>query len=518
MLHAHYTLAFLCLHVFASPITEQMIVHERVARVPPDFLDLSPPADSTILNLRINLVSSDRAGLEATLKEISAPSSPTYGNWLSKEQVVAYARPSTTTHALVADWLAQHGIINSKNISAAGNWIAFPIALGTANQMLDANFSTYRYIRTLAYSIPATLRNTHIRLIHPTISYVYYLYDITPACLLTLYNIPPSPANRNSASQLAVPGFNDEFASAEDLSTFLKGLRPDIPSSTSFSILTLDGGRNEQYYPGVEAAVDLQYTVSLTGAPVTFITVGQNIGDSMDGFLDLANALLEEDDPPQVITTSYDFSSEDAVPESLAHSLCDAYMKLSARGVSLLFSSGDGGVAATQGNGCRNFVSAFPSCPYVTLVGGTQNIPEEAAPFSAGESAAVNKYLEQLGSQYTGRFNRSGRGYPDVSAQGYKLEIIHEGQAKLVEGTSCSSPIFAAIIALLNEERLNAGKPVMGFLNPWLYANPGAFNDIVSGNNPGCGTQGFSATNGWDPVTGLGTPDYPRMRAAAGLA
>jgi subtilase family serine protease len=52
-------------------------------------------------------------------------------------------------------------------------------------------------------------------------------------------------------------------------------------------------------------------------------------------------------------------------------------------------------------------------------------------------------------------------------------------------GTSCSSPIFASVVAMLNNELLNAGKPVLGFLNPWLYANPQAFNDITTGNNPG---------------------------------
>jgi tripeptidyl-peptidase I len=50
-----------------------------------------------------------------------------------------------------------------------------------------------------------------------------------------------------------------------------------------------------------------------------------------------------------------------------------------------------------------------------------------------------------------------------------------------VSGTSCSSPIFASVIALLNNELLNAGKPVLGFLNPWAYANPQAFNDITTG-------------------------------------
>lgn len=50
-----------------------------------------------------------------------------------------------------------------------------------------------------------------------------------------------------------------------------------------------------------------------------------------------------------------------------------------------------------------------------------------------------------------------------------------------------------------------------------LYSNPGAFFDVTSGNNPGCGTSGFSATSGWDPVTGMGTPDFAGLAAAAGV-
>jgi len=64
----------------------------------------------------------------------------------------------------------------------------------------------------------------------------------------------------------------------------------------------------------------------------------------------------------------------------------------------------------------------------------------------------------------------------------------------------------------LNDLRLQAGKSSLGFLNPFIYQtavnNPGAFNDILTGNNPGCGTAGFYATVGWDPVTGYGTPNY----------
>jgi hypothetical protein len=57
------------------------------------------------------------------------------------------------------------------------------------------------------------------------------------------------------------------------------------------------------------------------------------------------------------------------------------------------------------------------------------------------------------------------------------------------------------IISLLNDYRISRGKPPLGFLNPWLYGGGLAgLNDITSGSNPGCGTNGFSAVVGWDPV------------------
>jgi tripeptidyl-peptidase I len=56
-----------------------------------------------------------------------------------------------------------------------------------------------------------------------------------------------------------------------------------------------------------------------------------------------------------------------------------------------------------------------------------------------------------------------------------------------------------------------AGKPTIGFANPFIYQHPQLFNDITSGYNPGCGTQGFAAEKGWDPVTGFGTPNYQKM-------
>ncbi|KAJ7895026.1 peptidase S8/S53 domain-containing protein, partial [Mycena leptocephala] len=83
-----------------------------------------------------------------------------------------------------------------------------------------------------------------------------------------------------------------------------------------------------------------------------------------------------------------------------------------------------------------------------------------------------------------------------------------------VDGTSCSSPTFAAIVALLNGGRVAAGKSPLGFLNPFLYSAAGraALNDVTTGTNPGCNTNGFSARAGWDPVTGFGTSNFALLK------
>lgn len=153
---------------------------------------------------------------------------------------------------------------------------------------------------------------------------------------------------------------------------------------------------------------------------------------------------------------------------------------------------------------------------------------ETAASFSSGgfsglftapsyQASVVQSYVAGLPSDIQSKFSNGGRAYPDVSAVGQNVEIVVNGQNAAAFGTSCSTPIFASVIALINDELAAAGKSPLGFLNPFLYSNPGAFNDITTGSNPGCGTNGFPASTGWDPVTGLGTPNYEALRAAAGL-
>ncbi|KAI7181527.1 hypothetical protein D0869_10313 [Hortaea werneckii] len=110
-----------------------------------------------------------------------------------------------------------------------------------------------------------------------------------------------------------------------------------------------------------------------------------------------------------------------------------------------------------------------------------------------------------------GIYNRIGRGVPDVAAVGDNIAVFASGGFSLTAGTSASAPIFGAILNRINEERLAANKSTVGFVNPVLYTFPSVLNDVVNGTNPGCGTEGFQAVEGWDPVTGLGTPDFGKM-------
>jgi tripeptidyl-peptidase-1 len=256
--------------------------------------------------------------------------------------------------------------------------------------------------------------------------------------------------------------------------------------------------------------------------------------------------------PTNVISISYGGQEAD-LPASYQTRQCHEYMKLGMQGVSIVLASGDSGVAGPAGDdnadGCLGtgqiFSPDFPAtCPYLTTVGATYLPPngnvfkdEETAVtrFGSGggkqaglnvklnyhwpssgfsnifeipsyQAAAVSNYLTNHPPPYTsysttddadigaggGVYNRNGRGYPDVSAIGDNVLIFNMGAPTLIGGTSAAAPVFASILTRINDERLKAGKSTVGFVNPILYAHPGAFHDITTGNNPGCNTNGFS--------------------------
>jgi len=99
---------------------------------------------------------------------------------------------------------------------------------------------------------------------------------------------------------------------------------------------------------------------------------------------------------------------------------------------------------------------------------------------------------------------------------GYHYEIFLNGTNVTVSGTSASAPAFASLITLINGIRMKRGLHKLGFLNPLLYnkiLSKSSYNDIVTGNNTCCMggklccPHGWYTAPGWDPVTGLGTPN-----------
>ena len=137
------------------------------------------------------------------------------------------------------------------------------------------------------------------------------------------------------------------------------------------------------------------------------------------------------------------------------------------------------------------------------------------------QADAVKKYIGKKGWLPPAElWNASGRGYPDVSAQARKYVVVANGFGiSGISGTSAAAPVFAGLVSLLVSQRLRAGKPPLGFLNPLLYSHPEVFMDIEKGFNPGCGGLGFQATTGavgWDPLTGLGTPNFQAMSKVVG--
>ncbi|KAK5004370.1 hypothetical protein LTR28_009011 [Elasticomyces elasticus] len=129
----------------------------------------------------------------------------------------------------------------------------------------------------------------------------------------------------------------------------------------------------------------------------------------------------------------------------------------------------------------------------------------------------MTEYIASLDSDFDGLYNKSGRGYPDIAAQGYQYVITYDGVDLHVDGTSASTPTVASVISLVNDALLAAGKPVLGFLNPWLYSvGKDGFTDVTNGSALGCDTAGFPAKPGFDLVTGWGTPDFVKLKGLAG--
>ncbi|KAF7334662.1 Serine protease S53 [Mycena venus] len=547
----------------------EFVVLEQRNDPPAGFSSVGPAPADQILSLRLALTQSDIVGLQDTVYEISTPGNPRYGQYLTEDEVKQFVAPSADTASLVNGWLASNEL-TAAPASPAGDWISVNMTVSQANDLLAAEFLTFRndgtnqtVVRTLSYSVPRALK-TGIEWVHPTIifpearnggfpSFINKTSSgttggrsVTPAsvspecratsswspvCLQELYGIPSAPA-KPVKNKFWVSGFDNDFANKRDLQAFLETFRPDMNPNTTFDFVSVDGGINNQLPAGggIEANPDMQYAVGLTnGIPVTFISTGTLPNDRLTEMLDQANHLLSLEHPPNTVLNTQTPGLESQLSPQMAVSLCNAYAQLAARGVSYIVQTNLWGAGSVPLPGCKPFDAPFPaSCPFVTAVGATQfddDQTEETASESSGggfsnffrrpkyQDTAVAAYLRATNNTHTTAFNVSGRAVPDVSAVWFVPWIFDLGVVDFLSAVGYSATIFASTVALLTNERIAAGKPGLGFLNPLIYANPGAFNDMKTGSNPGCAGAaiGFNSTSGWDPVTGFGSPSYPKL-------
>ena len=197
-------------------------------------------------------------------------------------------------------------------------------------------------------------------------------------------------------------------------------------------------------------------------------------------------------------------------------------------GITIFVASGDQGAYGLHGVGrpiCH--VDAPANCPHVVAVGGTHlvlnpqgHIMVETGWTDVNHNGAsgggisqvfgVPVYQESL-SLPVKAGDHLGRGVPDVALNadpdtGYA--VFFQGAWTIVGGTSASSPIWAALMALVGQNRAQAGKAAIGYVNPLLYAldHASTFHDITVGNNSYDGVIGYQCTPGWDAVTGWGSP------------
>jgi len=351
---------------------------------------------------------------------------------------------------------------------------------------------------------------------------------VGPLQLRQRYNITDFGGRSNKTEQ-AVAEFQEEYFSPSDLQQFFSQY---VPYSTADIVAQIEG-ENDDSDPGLESSLDIEYIMGV--APNVTSWFWSN--PALDFWTDLTSWVSQIEaiaNPPQVHSVSYG-SQGDYPSSTYRQRLNTEFQKLGTRGLSIIFASGDSGTGCFL---CVEFLPSFPATsPYVTSVGATRFINGAVGPEAAVESFSSGggfsllftrpSYQDQAVTHYFNvasdlpesfYYNANGRGTPDVAALGVGFQIIVGGQMTTVAGTSCSAPTFAAVVSLLNDIRLAKGAPSLGFLNPWLYqiaqTYPNAFYDVTVGDNQFgcCGFFGFSCAPGWDPVTGLGTPNFAVLK------
>lgn len=327
---------------------------------------------------------------------------------------------------------------------------------------------------------------------------------------------------------------------ATDLQTYFTNLNIPVPQVVALSV---DGGANT---PGADADSDGEATldIEVAGAVAPGAKIAVYFSPNTDqGFSDaVAQAIHDSANSPSVISISWG-GSEDLATQQYLDVMDKTIASAALLGITVCVATGDNGSADMVPQTCiqpndpnpptpwdgvphADFPASSPhslACGGTRLVGSGTTINSETVwndgCRGGGGGGISNKFPRpdyqtgiKMPSSPTG-FN--GRGLPDVAgnadpATGY--QIFLGGNNGVIGGTSAVAPLWAALIALINQGRVKAGGKTVGFLNPLIYnssvASSRAFNDIVVGNNDLTGTLNglYSAGLAWDACTGWGSP------------
>jgi kumamolisin len=321
-----------------------------------------------------------------------------------------------------------------------------------------------------------------------------------------------------------------------DLDTYFSGLGLATPTVIPISV---DGGTNAPSSASSDdSEVVLDIEVAGAAAPGAKIVVYFAPNDAAsNGFLDaLTKAVHDTENNPSVISISW--GGPESIPTTSFQTQFDQALQAAAMlGITVCVAAGDNGAADEgpnewDGKAHVDFPSASPfalSCGGTRLIAANGAIKAESV-WNQNQADVPDDTFGSGGGGVSGAFppppyqqqanvpvslnpqGAQGRGVPDVTGDGDPdtgYNILVDGQPEQVGGTSAVAPLWAALIALINQ-KLNGR---VGFVNSQLYAlaNSGAFHDITVGNNRVSFQQfnniGYDAGPGWDAASGLGSPD-----------
>ena len=354
--------------------------------------------------------------------------------------------------------------------------------------------------------------------------------SFTPPQLARLYEFPDADGHGQCIAILELGG---GFRSA-DLKKYFEELGLPAPAVKAVRI---DGARNDpSTAEGADGEVMLDIEVAAGVAPGATIAV-YFAPNTDKGFIDALTAAIHDDtNKPSVISISWGNPEKNWSKQAM-HSMDQAFQTAAALGITICCAAGDAGSGDENPEDLAQFGEKpdgrahadFPaSSPWALACGGTRltatghTISAETVwdddPLRSATGGGVSDVFAPPAYQTTASVPSSandakhhGRGLPDVAAAadpqtGYKVRV--DGEEFVIGGTSAVAPLWAGLVALLNQQ---LDHPV-GFLNPFLYGTKGGgkvCRDITSGNN-----GAYHAKAGWDPCTGWGSPRGTRLLEA----